>query len=222
MSWSAAPIAHVEEALGVNGGTSSAIDTTGADFIVAFIAADGGVVSLDTLSIQDSKSNTWVKLTRQWNSGDVGGQLFYTINPTVGTGHTFGCPTASSFSSIFVAAWSGSELSSPFDQQNGAANPTSTTHQPGSVTPTTNNQLVINAVGHGVTSASINGGFTKVGVDVALGPGNHYGGVMFFLVQTTAAAANSTATLNATSIAVDVIATFKANPTGPRFILGTH
>ena len=68
-----------------NGGASSAIDTTGANLIVVMASYYRTVPASD---FTDSKGNTWTALTERILP-DIAARIFYCVNPTVGTGHTF-------------------------------------------------------------------------------------------------------------------------------------
>ncbi len=70
-----------------------------------------------------------------------------------------------------VQAFSGSQVSSdPFDQQSGAVVNTTTAENTGSITPTTNNQLVVSGGGWGTFgnpwSASVDSGMTLIGIEM--------------------------------------------------------
>src|SRR5258708_3690000 len=95
---------------GANGGTTAAVDTSGANLLVAYVITQGAV------TVSDSKSNTWSALTNSVN-GFLNGQFFYAKGATTGTGHTFTVSGSSSVSVIQVNAYSGADTVSPFDQQ---------------------------------------------------------------------------------------------------------
>lgn len=94
--------------------TTAAIDTTGATILIATISSFTGTVP----AISDSKGNTWTALPIQTYPVNRSNTLYYCANPTVGTGHTFSCPTT--FSSMGIAAFSGIVTSSPLITNNGA------------------------------------------------------------------------------------------------------
>ena len=101
-------------------GTTSGINTTGANLIVVTVAYD------TQSGVSDSNGNTWTALTAQSGSQDGNARMYYCFNPTVGAGHTF--TSAQGYGAICVSAWSGA-ATSPQDQQNGQYNgpsPTST------------------------------------------------------------------------------------------------
>lgn len=181
---------------GVTGATtSSPLNTTGADLLIF------GCASKILPTVSDSKSNTWTPLTSV-NAGTAHEsrcQLHYVANPTVGTNHDFSWAYAGYGSTTgFVLAFSGAATVSPFDQENGAFdNGEATSIQPGSITPTEDNELVVALAtftdDFTSGSGSINGGFTIAHQrNFSAGPCN--GGLIAYLIQTSAAAANPTIT----------------------------
>lgn len=202
----------VAHTIAINGNaasiTTSAIDTTGATFIVvAFDQLDAETLALVT----DNKGNLWTALTAR-DSGGAGPetQLVYCISPTVGAGHTFTVSTVSPFlvGHIAVQAWNGG--TGTFDVQNGGNPAFGTTAQPGSVTPSVNNSLIITSISADNDSAlplTINSGFTVS--DSMKGSGLYLFGMAYF-VQGTAAAINPTWSWAGTgSDIAAAIATFK-------------
>ncbi len=188
--------------------TTAGINTTGANLIVVSISWYSQITDI---SLVDSNGNTWQTLT-QVDKDDWSAQMFWAYAPTVGSGHTFTTTNDLTFATICVTAWSGS-TSSPFDQQStGQAN--GTTVQPGSITPTEDNELVITHLGQrdNTNTATVNGGFT-ISDQFANNPGNALGGAQAYLIQTTAAAANPTWTADNGGL-VALIASFKASAGG--------
>ena len=199
-------VAGVSSGTNSGGTTSAGVDTTGADLLVMVVCYFSGAAAP---TVSDSKGNTWTALTAVQSTGGGANnktQIYYAKNPTVGSGHTFTASGASSFASLTAAAYSGCDTAAPFDQQNGTADST----QPGSVTPTQDNELVVTGLGGDVaTYTSVNGGFTLRN-SVGVSAGNYFGTGLADLVQTTAAAANPTWTVNSVTNSGNVIATFKA------------
>jgi hypothetical protein len=191
-----------------NGVTSGAIDTTGSTLLVlcvsAFVTTPG--------TISDSKSNTWVAGAATSSANDAI-FCFYVKNPTVGSGHTFTDTATGNFATIFVASFSGTDTTANTDQSNSSGGtPGAGTVQPGSVTPTTNNQVLVTAVSADANTQtlSINAGFTIT--DQVNSFTNGYTGAMAYLVQGTAAAVNPTWTsTNGTEVLQAAINTFKAS-----------
>lgn len=205
-------IALVAHTFGIssNGGTSattSAINTTGANFIAVSLS-DAGTAT-------DNMGNTYTYLTTHTGSAPSF-RLAYCENPTVGSGHTF--TTTGSFPCICVAVFSGVATGS-FDQQTGSA-----TGSPGAITPSFNNELLVTGCGlNSATAATINGGFT-ITDNAPYTPGQNYGGALAYLIQTTATVANPTWATGA--VANSAMASFKASatvtPTNNAIIFGMN
>jgi Chitobiase/beta-hexosaminidase C-terminal domain len=144
--------------------TTSPIDTTGAEFLIAVVA---GYSFGDTLGISDNFGNTWQALPTTGGSPYNRPQLFYSFNPTVGSGHTFtGTATPTDDVSIAVAAFSGLNTTSAVYEAGSIVNGTLSagTGHAGSITPDNENDLVINGAsgvggGNQVTFGSINEDF---------------------------------------------------------------
>jgi hypothetical protein len=136
--------------------------------------------------------------------------LFYCKNPSVGAGHTFTWAGSGgkAFSSLRVAGFNNTNTAANADQTNGATSGGAASLATGSVTPSTNDQLVIAACAHEKASATINSGFTEID-DVAYVGGAAIGGMMAYKVQTTAAAVNPTFTIPSSGAIAVAIATFK-------------
>lgn len=172
-------------AAGLNGATTSAIDTTGASLLV-IMAATGAAVT-----VSDSKGNTWIGGTAQTQSG-LTGRLYYAWNPIVGSGHTFTVSGASSATAFVVGAYSGVQTSAdPLNVQQGGVATGATVAGVGSgtLTPGQNDSLVISGVtfNTAISGFSAQAGFTTVAQTNFVG-GTNYGVAQGYLVQTTAAA----------------------------------
>lgn len=180
-------VGHVKKQ--TNGSPSSAIDTTGATLLLAALLwYTGG----SFVSFVDTKGNTWVALT-QYSSTNRGVRLYYVLSPTVGSGHTF--TLSASFGSFALAAFSGVTA---FDsgKDSGDFSNSTTTQQPGSLTPSENNCLVIGAATVGDTTVN-----TAPTIDAPFATsdafgwdGNGVGGGLWYDIQTTAGARNPTVT----------------------------
>jgi hypothetical protein len=154
----------------------------------------------------------WFGLTLQANSS-IQCKIYYAKNATVGSGHTFTFDGTAVYPSIGIMAFSGSDTTSPFDQENGAENAGTTSLQTGSVTPSTNAQILVAALGFNTANTiSVNSSFT------GLIQQNFTGGVegmaMAYLIQTTAGAVNPTFSWSSSSAAAAAIATFKTAAAG--------
>lgn len=178
--------------------TSNSLNTTGVNLIVVCAS------SIATETCTDSKSNTWTPLTEK-NGSSYFSRLFYCASPTVGSGHTFTVTSSSGFAFIGVLAISGA-AASPFDQESGATSSGTTSLQPGSITPSQANCILVTAVtGRSANVPSIDGGFTLA---QQLASGAEALGLAY-LIQTTAAAANPHWT-SAGGISAITMASFKA------------
>ncbi len=187
------PIAHTSVGMtGISGGTSPAVDTTDATFIV--IGQSG--VNSATFTPTDSKGNTWTPLT-EYAGGSLSVQLFYCSNPIVGTGHTF-TVVAGTAASIAVAAFD-QTLNAAGVSAGGAGSASGTTQQPGLLTPLTDNCLVVTAFEY--VSATVPGPATiSAGFTILENAGNASTSVpvaLAYQVQTTATAVNPTWSSNA-------------------------
>lgn len=197
-----------------NGFTSGAFNTTGANLIVlGLCAAD---VAIGTIS--DSKGNTWAPLTKYVDAfTDRWFQFFYCEAPTVGSGHTFSVSGTGTHPSITMSAWSGGTTSS-FDVESGAANGFATSVQPGSVTPSAANELIITGfqTDDSVTP-SVDSGFTITDAPIQTGFG-WSGQTMAYLIETTATAKNPTWSTPNNTRNIAAIAAFKAAAAGAPFL----
>ena len=169
--------------------TSAAIDTTGATLLV--IAQAG--LNAGTPTPTDSKGNTWTALT-EYAGGNLSVRLYYCANPTVGTGHTFTALWGGgSYASIAVAAFSGTLNAAP-DASGGAGSASGTTQQPGLLTPSVDNCLVV--TGFMYVSGTVPGPATiSAGFNVTDDIGNATTTIpvaMAYQVQTTATGVNPT------------------------------
>src|SRR6266853_39277 len=194
---------------GTNTFTTPAIDTTGASFLVLVY---GYYVNGPAPSISDSKSNTWSALTTQSDdTSGIGVEIHYVNNPTVGTSHTFTATGTGIFSAITVACFSGTEVVSVYDgHQNGGVSVSSTSKQPGSVTPVNDNSLLITGycADNSTTSVSINSGFIII-EQSDYGVNGAYSSFLGYFVQGPAAAINPTWSWTGSVTVGAVIASFK-------------
>lgn len=192
--------------LGVNGGTTSSVDSTGGNIVIVAVAS---YQSSAAPTVSDSKGNTYTALTEQVAAGSHRVQLFYAANATVGSGHTFTVTGSTTYSSISVNVFSGAKTTSPFDVQNGA-NGGATSLATGSVTPSENDEVVVAgiALDSAPSSLTINSGFSTPSVAYFAG-GSAYGVGSAYIIQTTAGATNPTWSWTGSSGQAAAIATFK-------------
>ena len=176
--------------------TTDAADFTGCDLIVVGHTSFSPNTE-NTLS--DSQGNTWTALTVQ-QSDAVRFHLYYAAAPSVSSTQTFSLSSVtSSFPALAVVGFSGTHAS-PFDVSNGAVDNTGdNSMQPGSVTPSQNDSLVVTGIGCGTSTVpTMDGGFTVEEASATVG-GNHFGIGLAYLIQTSAAAANPTWSYTATA-----------------------
>jgi hypothetical protein len=176
--------------------STAAIDTSGADLIVIathYTQSDGKAVTPS-----DSKGNTWTASPSQQTAptSSTGIRFWYCLNPTVGSGHTFTFPAASSgvlHPSITVSAWS--DVSGFHSDDGDSTNSNVTTLATGTVTPSAiAPALIVTALSYKGTSPSVSGGSLAVLEQVAYvsGVGPHIGAAMGYEIQSAGAAINAT------------------------------
>lgn len=202
-------VVSTSKGAGENGGVTDNIDTSLCNFLA--VAVSGQFSATNYAVLSDSYSNVWVSLTVCGDNFTTT-QWFYSVNPTVGTGHafTFGNITsgAGTYPGCIVAGFSGVDTTSPFDQQGtnlGNANVTD------SLTPSEDNCLVLTSFNSFTTDPT--GVSSPFGI-IALMPltgGIKYASGAAYVVQTTATPAQATwAPSGRTSVD---IAVFKTGPT---------
>jgi hypothetical protein len=188
--------------------TSSAVNTTGVDLLIMSVGYYNPAQDSTLPAVSDSKGNTWTPLTVHNTGTNAANVLFYSKNPTVGSGHTF--TISSNYSSISVAGFSGSDTTAPFDQQNGAGTTSSTSLATGSITPSAANELIIaggGTGGGGTTLVSIATGFTVAQTDN--GGSQSFPSALGYKIQTTATAENATFSISFSNQIAVTIASFK-------------
>jgi hypothetical protein len=119
--------------------------------------------------------------------------VYYAYAPTTGGNHQFTLTGATEYGAIAILAFSGA-VSSPFDQHNGNALATNTTIQPGSITPTATNALVVSFAG----SQNNNTTFSVTTLTLAdqIAPSSTFNGVASAYELTNAGAINPTWTFD--------------------------
>jgi len=166
------------------GGTTPAINTTGANLlVVSFGWYSGGGA---TVTISDNKGNTWFPLTTR-NNGTTGHRIYYAKNAIVGTGHTFTAALSTSgWPTAFVYAVANGHVTLPFDVENGATGGNSGPLSPGSITPSANGAFIVAGLQHGNgTTASV-----TVSAPFSSNLTLKTGGAAAYTIQSTAAAIN--------------------------------
>lgn len=208
-------LAHVKVgSADLNTVTTGAIDTSGADILIAYIAE---IESATDATLTDSKTNTWAQLTERKDAGvSLLGRMFYAKNATVGSGHTFTVTSSNGAPAICVAAFSGSHLTAPLDQQNGVVDvDAGLSNITGSITPSEDNCLVITGLGFTGNSATITiDGSYAITDQIDYAGATNKGAALAYAIQTSLAASNRTWTYSTNEYAVTTIASFKASAGG--------
>lgn len=195
--------------------TTASADTTGANLIVVGVCSHQPSTA-PTLS--DSKSNNWNGLTVQ-NISPTRVRLFYAAGPSivVGSGHTFTVAGASSFPAV-AAIWFSGGNASPADQENGNTVSGVTSGQPGSITPTEDNEVIVAGMCcNGGGTYSIDSPFAAE-ENFTIVPGVAYGILLAYSIQTTATARNPTFTFGSGAAGMRQ-ASFKVGPPSTRGII---
>ncbi len=198
-------IAHTKiPAINGDATSSPGIDTSGANLLVVVVS----YLTASPPTLSDSKSNSWGSpiLTEVGASGGSAA-MYYCKNPNIGTAHTFTLTGGADNSACF-AAFDGRDTTSPLDQSSGA---NLGSVQPGSITPSTDNQLVVAVSGGGIgTTGTVDSGMTVTDFNPFVG-GTGYHSVLAYIIQSTAGAINPTFA-DAGGI---IIASFKAGSSPP-------
>ena len=136
---------------GGNPTSTSGIDTTGATLLIAAAAYFTG--GNDPPTITDNKSNTWNGLTAYATGSNSKVKIYYSFPSSVGSSHTI--TSDGSFQSIGFMAFSG--LTPSFDAGKDSGNGTTSGNsiQPGSLTPSQDNCLLISAFEFGTNTNDI-------------------------------------------------------------------
>lgn len=185
-----APILQASSsASGAGGGTTSGINTTDCDLFVIVV---GFYSASPITSVSDSKGNSWSSLTL-YNSSAYAIRIYYCKPTSVDTSHTFTVSGTTIYASFGVLAFKNTAQSSVVDVENGTGTiATGSSRQPGSVTPSQNNSLIITGIVYdGINSFSIDSSFT-VEQQLSYIGGTRMGFGVAYLIQSTAAAVNPT------------------------------
>lgn len=190
--------------------TTPAVNSTGATLAVVTISNFVG--SACSVTLTDSKGNTYTPVANSV-SANQNACIWYSCNPVVGTGHTFS--GTGNYTNIAALVYSGTTTSACLGSHSEGSNAGSTV-QPGSVTPSNNNSLLITVLATDQNvSFSIDSSFNveqqipSGGVSLSIATADQ--------VQTTATTRNPTWTLGsgATSSNAAAIAVFKPAGAAP-------
>lgn len=178
-----AVVAHASCSNTTVGCTTTGINTTGASLEVVACA----YFNQEPCNISDSSSNTWPSPIT-WTEGQTSINFWYKYSPTTNSSQTFTvtCSGGNCYPSLTVIAFKNT-VGSTIDQQNGPG-----TTQPGSITPTANNEVVVsNSLFNTTGTATVNSSMTILD-QVAFVNGTNEGGALAYVIQTSATAINPT------------------------------
>lgn len=179
---------------------SDPLNTVGANLLIAAISGYGSIVGLT-----DSEGNSWTPLTTRADGGDVRTRLYYCINPTTDASHTFTIEEGMTFPTMIVAAFENGN--GGFDGETGSAG-VSSTRQPGSITPSEDNALLIACIASLQASSTIDSSFTEIDDEAYVG-GQAVGLTLAYKIQTTTGAENPEFTLSGSGTNAAAMAAFR-------------
>lgn len=198
------PAAHISADLAA-GGTTPSFDSSTCNALVAVVGYFSGQPVLS-----DSKGNTWT-LIASYPANITQGfvELWYVSSTgTFGVGHAV--TSGTNRCAIAIGGFSGTLASTPYDSpnQNGAGVLNSATVQPGSVTPSAANSLLVTGLYfESGTLTSVGSGFTVIDTQL---PGNSAVSLAY-KIQTAAAAENPLWTVSGSNTRIGAeIASFLA------------
>lgn len=206
-------------AAGTGGGptnpATAAFNSSGCDFI-GFVASIYNAIytpPLISADVTDNKSNSYTLLTVQTAGISTTG-IWYAKNASGGAGHVVTLNRTSVYAGIVAGAWSGSDTTAPFRDENGAGNngavSTLATGNAGANTDLLLAGLEVST--SEADSATEANGFTLAG-RIAYGAANNQGAQLWYLVASGANQASFSFSLSSNSN-VAVIASFKAGAGG--------
>jgi hypothetical protein len=192
---------------------TGAIDTTGATLLIAAVTAQYGPGT-----VVDSKGNTWHQLTTKTDYYSLA--LYWCVPSSVGAGHTFSA-SGGNYPSLWVAAFSGTHATAPFDAESGATPGSGTAASPGSITPSLDGCLLVSALEFSPdNTAAVNSGFAAVSEVPRTATCLSLAGA--YLIQGTAAAVNPAwSWTNWVGAPIAVMAAFKPADATPPLVAGT-
>lgn len=183
------PVAGSDVCVTHNGAspTTSGSVTSGGNFVVVILHSQSGT-AIET--IHDSFGNTFTALTVTDNTVRLI-EILYAKNATTGGGHTLTLESSGGkLSSACMMSFNIVDTVAPFDQEAGHTDFGVTTVQPGSITPSEANELIVTVVSSvsDLQNFTINSGFTEFGTE----PNSQYSMSGAYLIQGAAAAINPT------------------------------
>lgn len=183
--------------------TSSAIDTTGANLLIAVVSGFSG--EIDESAFSDNKSNTFFVISH--TIGTSSQKVFGCFNPSVGSGHTVTYTASASYPQVGLYSFSGVDAPNFVFSRNDSASRSSVTV--GAVEATKNNSLFFLSVSSGNphTLSSVTGGFTTL-TNVGGISAQYMGLHTAYKIQSTAGTENPTATMSGSMHVAATMSTF--------------
>lgn len=178
------------DALGAGSATTPGINTTGSSLLVAFLTGKSS-----NPTITDSKGNSWALVTFI-TGGNIRTRMYICSSPTVGSGHTF--TATATGASICVETFSGTLSGGAADQTSTIGDPSSPFAQPGPITPSADNCVVVTGFGYliGTTPFDVatidDANFTITDQDTGNSLDTYVQIAMAYSIQTTATEVNPT------------------------------
>lgn len=202
--------------------TSIAANFLDADTLLVAVANSNNTTNDATIT-DSVGGNTWVKIAEKHNEpSGLWIRLYRASSVNVSGTMTITATSDSQCMSMVVLAFSGGHVT-PDDQEqvNEADGVTTIAAGASAITPIEDNCLLVACLGHGQSSGSItaDGGFSTP-VTILSVASVAFGTSMSYLIQTSAASANTTFTLPGSDDPASILASFKAAAdTGPAIIL---
>lgn len=186
-------VAHTSLTPAANaGGTSPAITTTGANLLCVTVGYY--FPNAAALVLSDSKGNIYTTAITKFDGNSSQVTLFYKLNPTVGTGHTFTLAGTATYCTLCAAAFSGVNTVFGIDQVSAGGANSGSPVLPGSITPGATGSLVwagSSVLGTATPSQTFAIGSGMNALDqVPYLSGQYFGSLGAYLIQTPAAAIN--------------------------------
>lgn len=166
---------------------SITFDDSGCDYGILVI---NYATAASSMTFVDGKGSKWNLLDNDTNTS-VKQAVYECPKPVTGSGHTItvAC-TGGGLPSVFFIGTRGVRLVNRADQASTNAVSTGTSVQPGSITPSENNCIVVTCLGaYAGNITAPGGGYTGNTVNTSVA---HIGGGLSYIIQTTATATNPT------------------------------
>jgi hypothetical protein len=195
-----------------NGGTSDAINSTGANCVIVVVG------HINTISsVTDSNGNAFSLAVSSGHSGGLQKvSIYYCASAIVGAGHTFTVSGTNTFPTIIASAWAQVKTTSPLNQTNSAnaSGGSYASWQTGSITPEGGDLVIAATIDTAGTTGNLDWSpdppFGLLG-EAAMSPST--GSLAVYEIQTASTARNPTFTPTASPVYyVAVIASFLAAP----------